>query len=246
MDRHFMNRLFARRWLVMLLTALMMAGGIGAVVPTDAAAGQAGTIVTDGAPLFVDHDDYTVLEWMDEGTRVDYFYGPYEWMYEIRYNGTVGWTWMENVSLDGEGGGEAVVAESSSSSSSGGEAWIDIDRSTGAIRLYVGDEVQYLAYGILSQSQGEDYYATASGTYYVYAKNRSLTYTEFANAYITHWIGFDPDRRNGFHSWTKDADGNIRHANGDAYTWGCVEMAPGDADVIYDFAEIGMRVEVHW
>jgi hypothetical protein len=242
MIRHLTHGLAARRWLVMLLTALMMVGGLGAIAPADVAAGQAGTIVSDGAPLFVDHDDYTVLEWMDEGTRVDYFYGPYNWMYEIRYNGTVGWTWMENVVLDGEGGGAAAPA----STSSGGEHWIDVDRSSGAIRLYIGDEVQYVAYGILSQSQGEDYYATATGTYYIYSMNRSLTYTQFAKAYITHWIGFDPDRRNGFHSWTKDANGNIRHANGDAYTWGCVEMAPGDADVIYDFAEIGMRVVVHW
>jgi lipoprotein-anchoring transpeptidase ErfK/SrfK len=240
MNRHFSTIRAGRRWLVMLLSALMLVGGFASIAPAPAAAGMAGEIVVDGAPLYADHDDFTVVEWMDAGTWVDHFYGPYEGLYEIRYNGTVGWTEVGNVDFGGGSG------SGSSDSSSGGEHWIDVDRSDGAIRLYIGNEVQYVAYGILSQSQGEDYYATASGTYYIYSMNRSLTYTEFAKAYITHWIGFDPDRRNGFHSWTKDADGNIRHANGDPYTWGCVEMAPGDADVIYDFADIGMRVVVHW
>lgn len=243
MDRHLTLVRAARRWLVMLLAALTVVGGFGALAPADATAGLAGTVVVDGAPLYADHDDFTVLEWMSAGTRVDYFWGPHEGLYQIRYYGTVGWTPVENVTLDGEGGGAAAA---SNASSGGAERWIDVDRSSGAIRLYVGDEVQYVAYGILSQSQGEDYYATATGTYSIYSMNRSLTYTEFAKAYITHWIGFDPDRRNGFHSWTKDANGNIRHPNGDPYTWGCVEMAPGDADVIFDFAEIGMRVVVHW
>lgn len=246
MDRHLNPIRAGRRWLVMVLAALTMVGGLGMFAPTDATAGMAGEIVVDGAPLYADHDDFTVIEWMDAGTWVDHFYGPYEGLYEIRYNGTVGWTEVGNVDFGGGAAASSSSSSSSSESSASAEQWIDVDRSDGAIRLYVGDEVQYVAYGILSQSQGEDYYATATGTYYVYSMNRSLTYTEFAKAYITHWIGFDPDRRNGFHSWTKDANGNIRNPGGDAYTWGCVEMAPGDADVIYDFAYVGMRVVVHW
>lgn len=240
MDRHLTPIRAGRRWLLMLLAALTMVGGLGMFAPTDASAGMAGTIVVDGAPLYADHDDFTVIDWMSAGTRVDHFYGPYEGLYEIRYNGTVGWTEVGNVDFGGGSGG------ASGGGSAGGEHWIDVDRSTGAVRLYIGDEVQFVTYGVLSQSQGEDYYATATGTYYIYSMNRSLTYTEFAKAYITHWIGFDPDRRNGFHSYTKDANGNLRHPNGDAYTWGCVELPPGDDDVVYNFAEIGMRVVVHW
>jgi lipoprotein-anchoring transpeptidase ErfK/SrfK len=243
MNRHHSPIRAGRRWLVMLLAALTVVGGLGMFTPSSATAGMAGTVVVDGAPLYADWDDYTVIDWMSAGVTVDHFWGPHEGLYEIRYQGTVGWTPVENVDF---GGGSAAAAPAVADTSTSGEHWIDVNRSDGAIRLYIGDEVQYVAYGVLSQSQGEDYYATASGTYYIYSMNRSLTYTPFAEAYITHWIGFDAERRNGFHSWTKDANGNIRKANGDAYTWGCVAMAPGDDDVIFDFAEYGMRVEVHW
>jgi lipoprotein-anchoring transpeptidase ErfK/SrfK len=226
----------------MVLAALTLAGGLGMFAPSSASAGMAGTIVVDGAPLYANHDDFTVVEWMSAGVTVDHFWGPHEGLYEIRYQGIVGWTPVENVDF---GGGAAAPAEAVAESSSG-EHWIDINRSTGAVTLYIGDEVQYVAYGVLSQSQGEDFYATATGTYYVYAMWQPLGYTEYAKAYITHWIGFDPERANGFHSYTKDANGNVRNPNGDAYTWGCVAMAPGDIDVVYDFAHIGMRVEVHW
>jgi hypothetical protein len=243
----------SRRWLLAIITVLFLLGGSGWMAPEPAAAGQAGTIVVDGAPLFVDHDDYTVIEWMDEGTRVDYFYGPYEWMYQIRYYDTVGWTWMENVVIDGQGGvadtsgggGGGTGGATDTSQVANLERWVDINRSTGAVTLYEGDTPLNTFYASLSRSQGEDFYATASGTYYVYAMNASLTYTPFAKAYITHWVGFDPDRRNGFHSYTKDANGNIT-ANGAGYTGGCVALAPGGIEALYDFSFIGMRVEVHW
>ena len=162
MDRRLFTVRAARRWMVMLLSALMLVGGFASIAPAPAAAGMAGEIVVDGAPLYADHDDFTVIEWMDAGTWVDHFYGPYEGLYEIRYNGTVGWTEVGNVDF---GSGSDAGSSADTSSSGGTEQWIDVDRSSGAIRLYVGDDVQYVAYGILSQSQGEDYYATASGTW---------------------------------------------------------------------------------
>lgn len=234
----------SRRWLFVALTALMLIGGSGWLVPADVAAGEVATIAVDGAPLFADHDDQTVIDWMAAGTPVDFFYGPYNGMYEVRYYGTVGWTWVENVARDGgasagTGGGGGEVA------SGGGERWIDVNRSNGAVTLFEGNDALYVGWASLSRSQGEDYYATASGTYYVFVKNRDLTYTEFAKNYITHWVGFDPDRRNGFHSYVKYSDGTIT-PNGGGYTGGCVALPPGDIDAVYDFAEIGMRVEVHW
>lgn len=236
-----------RRWFVMVISALMLVGGAGWLVPTDAAAGQAATVVVDGAPLFVDHDDHTVIEWMDEGTRVDFFYGPHNWMYEVRYYGTVGWTWMENISLDGASSysGSSGGGSSSSAQSSGGERWIDVNRSTGAVTLYEGNTALNVFYASLSRSQGEDFYATASGTYYVYNKIAALTYTPYADNYFTHWVGFDPDRYNGFHSYVKYSDGTIT-PNGAGYSAGCVMLGPGDVNTVFDFAYIGMRVEVHW
>ncbi len=244
MDRHHSPISAGRRWLVMLLAALTLVGGLGMFAPSSATAGMAGTVIVDGAPLYADWDDHTVIEWMSSGVTVDHFWGPHEGLYEIRYQGIVGWTPVENVDFGGDAA--AVASTSSSESSSSGEHWIDINRSNGVVSLMIGDEVQYSAYGVLSQSQGEDFYATASGTYYVYAMWEPLGYTKYADAYISHWIGFDPERANGFHSYTKDANGNIRKPGGDAYTWGCVAMAPGDIDTVFNFAYIGMRVEVHW
>lgn len=244
MERQHSPMRSARRWLVMLLAAFTLVGGFGMFAPGSASAGMAGTVVVDGAPLYADWDDFTVIEWMSAGVTVDHFWGPHEGLYEIRYQGTVGWTPVENVDF---GGGSAAVASSSSSDeSSSGEHWIDINRSTGLVSLYIGNEVQFTAYGVLSESQGEDFYATATGTYYVYAMWEPLGYTKYADAYITHWIGFDPERANGFHSYTRYADGTVRHPEGDAYTWGCVAMAPGDVATVFNFAYIGMRVVVHW
>ena len=248
MQRHRINERTAppgphpRRWLVVLMTALILIGGAGWLVPSDAAAGEVATIVTEGAPLFADHDDQTVIEWMAADTPVDFFYGPYNGMYEIRYHGTVGWTWVENVARGdgGSGGGEAAAPVSS-----GGERWIDVSRSTGAVTLFEGNDALHVFSGSLSRSQGEDFYATASGTYYVYTKHLPLVYTPYADNYFTHWVGFDPDRKNGFHSYVKYADGSL-HPNGGGYTAGCVAIPPGDIDILYDFATIGMRVEVHW
>jgi hypothetical protein len=232
------------RWLLMALVALLLLSGAGWTQPEGVSAGQAATVVADGAPLFENHDNFTVLEWMQRGTRVDVFWGPHNWLYEIRYYGTVGWTWGENLALDGAGAA-ASASKTSSAATGSGERWIDVNRSTGAVTLYEGNTALSVFWGSLSRSQGEGYYATASGTYRIYAKNRSLTYTPFADNYITHWVGFDPERRNGFHSYTKNASGSIIPEGG-GYTAGCVALPPGDIDILYDFAQIGMRVEVHW
>ena len=91
----------------------------------------------------------------------------------------------------------------------------------------------------------DGFYATAIGTYYVYAKHKPLNYTEWAKAYITDWVAFDPDRFNGFHSYTRDADGNIL-PNGAGATGGCIAIEPEGAAQLFAFAESGTRVEIHW
>lgn len=131
------------------------------------------------------------------------------------------------------------------SSPSGGERWIDVDRSNGQVTLYEGSNALYVFWGSLSRDSSDGFYATASGTYYVYTKHKALTYTPYADNFITHWVGFDDYRRNGFHSYTKDANGYIV-PSGAGYTAGCVALGPGAIDTLYDFAYIGMRVEIHW
>lgn len=125
------------------------------------------------------------------------------------------------------------------------ERWVDVNRSTGEVRLMIGETVVDTFQAAVSADQGEGFYATATGTYAIYEKIAGLTYTPYANAYFMYWAGFDPTRFNGFHSWTMDAYGNVLDG-GWRPTAGCVATAPADAKVIYDFVTIGTRVEIHW
>ncbi len=125
------------------------------------------------------------------------------------------------------------------------ERWVDVNRSTGEVRLMIGETVVDTFVASLSRDQGEGFYATATGTYFVYEKIAGLTYTPYANAYIMYWAGFDPSRFNGFHSWTMDAYGNVIDG-GWGPTAGCVATEPSAAAVIFDFVEIGTRVVIHW
>jgi hypothetical protein len=149
--------------------------------------------------------------------------------------------------VGGGGGGEvAAPAAAVAAPAPEPERWIDINRSTGAVSLMVGDSVQATYWASMGwETTADGFYATAVGTYHIYNFDGSLHYTPFADNYISHWIAFDPVRYNGFHSYTKDASGNIL-PNGDGLTGGCVALAPGDIDAVFAFAEIGMRVEVHF
>jgi hypothetical protein len=113
------------------------------------------------------------------------------------------------------------------------------------VTLFAGDEVYAVYWGSVSYDTADgDFYSTASGTYYVYDMYEPLTFTPYANNYFTHWVGFDPDRSNGFHSWTRDASGAVI-PGGDGPTAGCVALEPSAAAAVYAFSYVGMRVEVH-
>lgn len=234
-----------------LMLAFALIASMASFSVQEAAAGEIGYINTEGAPLMVHPTDQSVIDWMHEGAAVDILYGPHEGMYEIRYYGVDGWVWAEYLGLDGgNGGGTANVGGGASYDDYAApvqqERWIDVNRSTGAVSLMVGDSVQATFWGSMGWDTSADgFYATAVGTYYIYGFQRELHYTPFADNYITHWVAFDPARYNGFHSYTKDASGTIV-PNGAGLTGGCVALAPGDIDALYDFAEMGMRVEVHF
>ncbi len=125
------------------------------------------------------------------------------------------------------------------------EWWVDVDRSNAIVSLVVGDSVVDRFDASVSANDGEGFYATATGTYWIYQKLEGLTYTPYADAYFRHWAGFDSDRFNGFHSWTMDSEGDVLNG-GWGTTAGCVATAPADAETIYWFVDIGTRVEVHW
>lgn len=127
-----------------------------------------------------------------------------------------------------------------------GEKWIEVNRTTRTVTLHNGEIVvaQYDALIGKDPSAG-GYYSTAVGTFYVHVKEKALVETPFAEGvYLTDFVGFDPDRSNGFHSPVRDADGNVV-VTGGTTTLGCVRLAEADAIFLFDFATIGMRVEVH-
>lgn len=128
----------------------------------------------------------------------------------------------------------------------GAERWVDIDRSSSMVTLFEGDSAVASYWAALGSDQSDDgFYATANGTFFVFAKERGLTWTDWGQVYISDWVAFDPYRHNGFHSYSKDENGYVLE-NGAAPTGGCVALDPAAASQLFDFARLGTRVEVHW
>ena len=127
-----------------------------------------------------------------------------------------------------------------------GGRWIDVDRSDQMVTLYDGDAPVASFWGAMgADPSDEGFYATAIGTYYVYSLNSSLTWTDWGQAWIRDSVGFDPDRQNGFHTYSMDAGGAVL-PNGAAPTGGCVALDPAAADALFAFVTIGTPVVVHW
>ncbi len=127
-----------------------------------------------------------------------------------------------------------------------GERWIDVDRTTAVVTLYVGDQAQDSFQGKIGRDPAVDgFYSTAVGTYHVYSMQEGLSSTPFVeDVYLSDWVGFDPVRKNGFHSPVREADGSERVTQNPT-TMGCVRLKADDAVSLFDFADIGMRVEIH-
>jgi hypothetical protein len=87
------------------------------------------------------------------------------------------------------------------------------------------------------------YLSTQTGLFHIYSKVEGLAYDAPYDTYISHWVGFDPAKDNGFHSFLKDADGNVIDASTGRVSNGCIRT--GAAEAIFAFAEVGMPVYVH-
>ncbi|MGN6486092.1 MAG: L,D-transpeptidase family protein [Thermomicrobiales bacterium] len=127
-----------------------------------------------------------------------------------------------------------------------GEHWIDVDRTAAVVTLFVGETPVAQFSALIGRDPSPDgFYATAVGTFHVFSMDAALSSTPFVDdVYLTDWVGFDPVRKNGFHSPVRNADGSVR-VTGGTVTMGCVRLSEDDAKALYAFAEIGMRVEVH-
>ena len=127
-----------------------------------------------------------------------------------------------------------------------GERWVEVDRSTATVTLHEGNTIVAVFRAKIGKDPAVDgYYSTAVGTFHVFSMNQDLTETPFApGVYLTDWVGFDPDRSNGFHSPVRDSNGKVVETGGTT-TLGCVRLGEDEARQMFDFAFIGMRVEIH-
>jgi hypothetical protein len=123
--------------------------------------------------------------------------------------------------------------------------WIDVDVTNYVVRLMDGETVLGVIWPVAVGEQIDtgEYASTQTGLFHVYEKVADLTFDSPYNAYISHWVGFDADRANGFHSFLKDKDGNVVDARAGRVSNGCIRT--GAPEEIFAFAEIGMPVYVH-
>ena len=120
-----------------------------------------------------------------------------------------------------------------------------VDVTNFVVRMMDGTSVvrELAPVGVGEQINTGAYLSTQTGLFQVYNKVEALTYDAPYDTYISHWIGFDPAKDNGFHSLLKDASGTVVDASTGRVSNGCIRV--GDAEALFAFAEIGMPVYVH-
>ena len=170
-----------------------------------------------------------------------------EWVEVIDGPVADGWYRVQAGDRGGWAAGQFLAIEGSAVGGvAWGERWVDVNRSTQTVTLFEGETPVASYWGAMGGDGSADgFFATAVGTHYVYDKTEGLNWTDFGGGWITHWVGFDPNRANGFHSYLKDENG-WPVPGGDGPTGGCVALDPAAAEHVYWFASIGTRVEVHW
>jgi hypothetical protein len=123
--------------------------------------------------------------------------------------------------------------------------WIDVDVTRFVVRLMDGTavvrEIGPVAVG--REIDTGAYESTQTGLFHIYSKTEDLAWDAPYQTYISHWVGFDPDKANGFHSFLKDKDGRVVDASTGNVSNGCIRT--GDEAAVFAFAEIGMPVYVH-
>ena len=123
--------------------------------------------------------------------------------------------------------------------------WIDVDVTRFEVQLMDGDTVLQTI-GPVAVGEEIDtgaYLSTQTGLFHVYNKLEDLAYDPPYDTYISDWVGFDPDKDNGFHSFLKDAEGVVVNDSTGRISNGCIRT--GASETIFAFAEIGMPVFVH-
>jgi len=166
---------------------------------------------------------------------------PDDW-YQVEAVDQTGWAYGGLLALDGV---TDALGQGSSEAASSAERWVDVDRTTQTVTLYEGGVAVAAYWGAMGSDPSDDgFFATAVGTYSVYEKYWGLSWTDWGGAWVGDWVGFDPTRLNGFHTYSLDTAGQVI-PGGDGPTGGCVALAPAAADQLFAFVSVGTRVEVH-
>jgi hypothetical protein len=123
--------------------------------------------------------------------------------------------------------------------------WIAVDVTNFAVRLMDGTAVvrEIAPVGVGAQIDTGAYLSTQTGLFYVHTMTEALSYDAPFDTYISHWIGFDAARDNGFHSFLKDKDGAVVDPSTGRVSNGCIRV--GGIEAVFAFATIGMPVYVH-
>jgi len=121
--------------------------------------------------------------------------------------------------------------------------WIEVSLSEQVVRLHDGQRVvgEFLATTGVGDTPDT---TTFPGLFSVYQKHEGPMYLREYGVYVTHWVGFDPEHDNGFHSLPMDAEGRVVDSRlGQPVSHGCIRLI--FPEIVYRFATFGMQVWIH-
>jgi lipoprotein-anchoring transpeptidase ErfK/SrfK len=123
--------------------------------------------------------------------------------------------------------------------------WIDVDVTRFEVQLMEGNTVLRTLGPVAVGAEVDtgNYESTQTGLFYVHVKTPDLTYDAPYDTYISHWVGFDQEKANGFHSLLKDSSGTVVDPATGRVSNGCIRV--DEIEAVFDFAEVGMPVLVH-
>lgn len=86
---------------------------------------------------------------------------------------------------------------------------------------------------------------TPKGTFSVVYK-QDMLYSKIAGCWLAFWVGFTQDGKYGFHE-TPVCDGIREGENeiGQPASAGCLRLKLGEAEQLYNWAEVGTKVEIY-
>ncbi len=247
------NRLPLSRCVVRLAMALVMVLGVvsgsALSLPGRASAEGIWIQVTTDVVNVRETPNGVIIGQASNGQSFEVVGGPTpdNW-YKIDYYGVHGFVFGDYIGAGGTGtdDGSTATAWTAATAPDSAGRWVDVDRSSGVVTLYEGNAVMLSVWAAMSADQSDSgFWATANGTYHVFAKEGDLHYTSYGRAWIRDYVAFDPARDNGFHSYSLESWGAYAHGY-NAPTGGCVALDLWAADYLFNFVSIGTRVEVHW